>query len=139
MNLKNLVAVSGMSGLHRMAANRANGLIIEDLSSGKRSFVPARKHQFTPLESTGIYIEDGDTVELEKVFQSILDKLADTPIADPNANPETLHKYFRTILPNYDQDRVHTSDIKKVIKWYHILSETGLLQQTPPSDNDEEE
>lgn len=138
MNLKNLVAVSGMPGLYRMAANRANGLIIEDLTSGKRMFVPARKHQFTPLESTGIYIEDGDTVELEKVFQSVLDNYEKTPPVNPNASAGELHTYFRTILPNYDSDRVHTGDIKTVIKWYNILSETGLLTQAPDDDSEEE-
>ena len=62
MNLEKLVAVSGMSGLYRMAANRSNGLIIEDIKSGKRSFASARKHQFTPLESIAIYTDDGDSV-----------------------------------------------------------------------------
>ncbi len=51
-----------------MAANRGNGLIIEDLASGKKRFASARKHQFTPLESIGIYTDDGDTTELKNVF-----------------------------------------------------------------------
>ncbi|MBK8702880.1 MAG: DUF5606 domain-containing protein [Saprospiraceae bacterium] len=139
MDLKHLVAVSGLPGIFRMAANRANGMIIEDLTNGKKIFVPARKHQFTPLESTGIYIDNGDTTELEKVFQNMMDNAEKTPPINPNASPEELHRYFSVILPNYDRDRVHTGDIKKVIKWYNILGETGLLTQTPAQEESETE
>ena len=55
MNLENIVAVSGMPGLYRMAGSRSNGLIIEDFDTGKKRFASIRKHQFTPLESVSIY------------------------------------------------------------------------------------
>ena len=71
MNLKDLIAVSGISGIFKIAGNRNNGLIIEDLDTGKRKFAPSRKHQFTPLESIAIYTED-DSTELAKVFQNML-------------------------------------------------------------------
>lgn len=59
MNLDKLVAVSGMSGVYRMSANRSNGLIVEEIPTGKLKFASVRKHQFTPLESIGIYTDDG--------------------------------------------------------------------------------
>ena len=135
MNLEKLVAVSGMSGLYRMAANRSNGLIIEDIKSGKRSFASARKHQFTPLESIAIYTDDGDSVELKKVFQSMLDQLEDNPPAVNVANSEALHEYFADILPNYDRVKVHTGDIKKVIKWFSFLHQEGLLADSAGENN----
>jgi hypothetical protein len=71
MNLEKLVAVSGRSGLFRMASNRANGLVVEDLDNGKRFFVSARLHQFTPLASISIYTDtEEETVELKQVFKS---------------------------------------------------------------------
>lgn len=139
MNLENLIAVSGMSGIYRMAANRNNGLIIEDLDSGKRKFAPARRHQFTPLESIGIYTDDGDTVELKTVFRNMLQQIADNPPVSPAAKTETLKEYFADVLPNYDREKVHLGDIKKVIKWFHFLDERGYLTLDTQENQEEEE
>jgi hypothetical protein len=136
MNLENLVAVSGMSGLFKMAGNRNNGLIIEDLDSGKKRFASARKHQFTPLESIAIYTDDGDSTELKNVFRNMLDQLEDNPPASVNGPGDALYDYFEDVLPNYDKDRVHIGDIKKVIKWFSFLNERNLLTTTAA---DEEE
>ncbi|MDP4712204.1 MAG: DUF5606 domain-containing protein [Saprospiraceae bacterium] len=138
MNLEKLVAVSGMSGLYRMAANRSNGLIIEDIKSGKRSFASARKHQFTPLESIAIYTDDGDSVELKKVFQSMLDQITDNPPVVNQADSEALHNYFADILPTYDRVKVHTGDIKKVIKWFNFLHQEGLLASSAEEEETSE-
>jgi len=130
MKLEGLVAVSGLSGLFKMIANRSNGLIVEDLASGKRRFASVRQHQFTPLESIGINTDDGESVELKVVFSSILEKLEATPIVEVNAPNRDLQQYFNEILPNYDRDRVHIGDMKKVIKWFTFLNERGLLAAT---------
>lgn len=127
MKLENLVAVSGLPGVYRMAANRSNGLIIEDLSTGKKRFASSRKYQFTPLESIGIYTDDGDTAELKVVFRNMLDQLEDNPPINPSAPSEELHDYFADVLPTYDRDRVNTGDIKKVIKWFTYLNDSGAL------------
>ncbi len=127
MKLDNLVVVSGLPGVFRMAANRSNGLIVEDPKTGKRRFAPARRHQFTPLESVAIYTDNGDSVPLSKVFQNMRDQLEDTPPVNPNASADELFDYFADVLPNYDRDQVHASDIKKVIKWFTFLNSGGLL------------
>ena len=134
MTLENLVAVSGLPGIYRIAANRDNGLILEDLHDGKRRFASARKHQFTPLESIGIYTDDGESMELVKVFSNMLEQLEDNPPVSPNAKPEELHEYLADVLPTYDRDRVFTGDIKKLIKWFGFLHGHGLL-----TAHDEEE
>lgn len=137
MNLENLVAVSGMPGIYRMAANRSNGLIIEDLKTGKKRFAPARKHQFTPLESISIFTDDGDSAELKRVFRGMLEQLAENPPVNTNANPEEIHAYFAKVLPKYDRDRVFTGDIKKVIKWFNYLNGQGLLSLESESNEEE--
>ena len=139
MNLEKLVAVSGMPGVYKTIATRNNGIIIEDLDSGKRRFASARKHQFTPLESVGIYTDDGDTSELKKVFQNILDQISDNPIVDHNSDPKVLHEYFSDILPNYDKDKVHIGDIKKVIKWFNFLNGKGFLNQATEEEKSKTE
>jgi len=139
MNLKNLVAVSGMSGIYRIAANRNNGLIIEDLITGKKKFASARRHQFSPLESIAIYTDDGDSVEIKKVFQKMLEQIDDNPPVSANSRPEELHEYFTDVLPNYDKDQVRTGDIKKVIKWFEFLQENDLFSAGDEEPGDEEE
>ena len=135
MKLDNLISVSGMSGLYKMAANRSNGLIIEDIDTGKKRFASIRKHQFTPLESIAIYTDDGDSLELKYVFRNMLDQIEDNPPVDAKSKPEELHNYFADILPTYDRDRVMTGDIKKLIKWFNFLKARDLLNV----DNVEEE
>jgi hypothetical protein len=138
MKIEEFVAVSGLSGLYKMVANRNNGLIVADLDSGKRKFAPARKHQFTPLASIGIYTNDGDTAELKKVFRTMLEKIDSNPPVSANASAVELNDYFADILPEYDEDRVYTSDIKKVIKWFNFLHERSLLSLTDDSSDEEE-
>lgn len=146
MNLENLVAVSGMPGLYRIAANRQNGLIVEDLATGKRKFAPARKHQFTPLESIAVFTDDGESTELKNVLRNMLDQFDDHPPVNPNATTEELYEYFADVLPNYDRDRVFPGDIKKIIKWFNFLKENGNLtadpepepETTPQPDVDQE-
>ncbi|MDX1666906.1 MAG: DUF5606 domain-containing protein [Saprospiraceae bacterium] len=129
MNLENIISVSGMPGLYRVVGNRNNGLIIEELETGKRRFASARRHQFTPLESIAIFTDDGDSIELATVFRNMLQQYEDNPPEDPGADPEKLEEYFADVLPTYDRDRVFTRDIKKVIKWFNLLKENGLLEE----------
>jgi len=140
MNLKDFVAVSGLSGIYRMAANRNNGLIIEDLDTGKKRFASARTHQFTPLESIAIYTDDDDSIELAKVFSNMQDQAEDNPIPAGNSKANVLREYFKDILPNHDRDRVHVSDIKKVVKWYSFLAERDMLNlpEDAPETTEEE-
>ncbi|WMX12654.1 MULTISPECIES: DUF5606 domain-containing protein [unclassified Aureispira] len=128
MNLEKLVAVSGRSGIYKMAANRPNGLIIEDLDTGKKFFAPSRRHQFTPLESISIYTDTEEaTVELKAVFISMLTQLESNPPVATKASSVEIKNYFEGILPEYDRDKVLVSDIKKLIKWFNFLNERGLL------------
>ena len=138
MNLEKLVAVGGLPGLFRVVANRSNGLIIEDLDSGKRRFASSRQYQFTPLESIAIYTDDGESTELKNVFRSMLDQLEDHPPVELSSTPEVLFEYFSDVLPNYDRDRVHTGDLKKVIKWFNFLKGKDLLAEQATAAEEEE-
>jgi hypothetical protein len=134
MNLEDFVAVSGLPGIFKLAANRSNGLIVEDLDNGKKRFVSARKHQFTPLASIGIYTLT-DTEELKVIFKTMLDQLADNPPPALNVPASEILTYFKSILPNFDSDRVYVSDIKKVVKWFSFLNERNLLQSEEVTEN----
>jgi len=128
MSLEKLVVVGGIPGVHKVAANRSNGLIIENLDTGKKRFAPSRKHQFTPLESITIYTEDDDeTLELAKVFQNMYAKLAEVPLVKVNVSNDEMKAYFADIIPNYDRDRVYIGDMKKIVKWFTFLNERSLI------------
>ena len=137
MNIKNIVAVSGLPGLFKLAATKNNGLLVSDLDTGKTRFCSVRQHQFTPMETVALYT-DTDTTEISVVLQTMLDKEAELPIPSPNASHKDLQKYFEVILPDYDRDKVFHSDMKKVIKWFNFLNERGLLTAEPDKTGEEE-
>jgi len=134
MKLDKYIAVSGFPGLYELVNTRSNGLLIGDLDTGKTKFVSTRKHQFTPLGTIAIYTFD-DATELKVIFKTISEQMDSNPIIDINESSANIRSYFENILPDYDPDRVHVSDIKKVIKWYNFLDGKGLLDFS----NDEEE
>lgn len=135
MNLEALVAVSGMQGIYKVVGNRANGLILEDLDTGKRKFAPTRLHQFSPLESISIYTYQ-DAVPLKDIFTKLKSTMDINPPIPFNSPNDELADYFRSILNDYDEDKVKISDIKKVLRWFEFLNERGFLDL---NDDDEEE
>ena len=135
MDLEKFVAVSGLPGLYKLINTRANGILISDPDTGKTRFVSARQHQFTPLATVGIYTFD-DTVELEKVFGLMKKMEAEHPVIEPASNPASLREYFEKVLPEHDPDKVHISDIKKLIKWYEFLNSRGLIELSVSSEEE---
>ena len=127
MNLEKYVVVSGMSGVHKLVTTRNNGLLVQIIDSGKTKFCSTRTHQFTPLSTVGIYTLE-DTIELSKVFEAIKAKLPTAPPVDINAPKHEIEQYFESIVPDYDEDKVYISDMKKVIKWFNFLNERNLLE-----------
>lgn len=134
MKLKELIAVSGLPGLFKMAGSRANGIIIEDLDTGKRKFVPSRKHQFSPLETISIFTMN-DSESLLDVLRKMHVMKEDLPIVPAKSSNDELRSYFAQILPEHDSDRVFPRDIQKIIKWYDFLHTRQLLDKI----SDEEE
>jgi hypothetical protein len=122
MNLENIVSVSGLPGLYQLVATRQNGLLIESFETKKRQFVSIRKHQFTPLVSIGIYTY-ADVINIDDVFNKVEEGSSANPIPDHNAKADELRTWFRTIISDHDEDRVHINDIRKVIKWYNFLKQ----------------
>lgn len=139
MNLEKVVAVSGLPGLYNLVATRSNGLIIEDMDNGSRKFVSVREHAFTPLASVSIFTYD-DPVEIDKIFAVMQAKLTEQdPAAIIQKSNQDISAYFEVILPDYDKDRVHIGDMKKVLKWFTFLQERQLLTSNEVDAKQEEE
>ena len=135
MNLKDLLAVSGMPGLYKLSSSRNNGLVVQNIDDDKTQFCSIRKHQFTPMETVAIYTMS-DTIEIKDVFQRMLDQLEDNPPVNVKGDKAVIREYFEDIIPEYDKDRVYIGDMIKVIKWFNFLNDRGYLTATAA---DEEE
>ncbi len=128
IEVKNMVAVGGLSGVYKLVTARNNGLIIEDFDTKERKFVSTRQHQFSPFETISIYT-DTDSVALGDVFQNMKDQLESNPVPSEKSESPVLREYFIKVLPEHDRYRVHISDIKKVIKWFTFLNNRNLINE----------
>jgi hypothetical protein len=123
--LKGILAISGQSGLFKVLSEGKNSVIVESLLTGKRSTVYTDA-KMSALEDIAIYTSQED-LPLRKVFKKIADKENGGRAMDAKNSPEELKKYFAEVLPDYDKEKVYFSDIKKVISWYNLLQDKGML------------
>lgn len=136
MNLEPYISVSGEGGLFKLVATRTNGLVLENLDMpGKARFYSTRKHQFTPLGTVAIYTLE-DSTPLVDIFKTMQTNLEKTPPVSIKSEKHIIEEYFESILPSYDEDRVSTKDMKKVIKWFVKLNDMGLLIDAPDSEEE---
>jgi hypothetical protein len=136
MNLKGIISVSGMSGLYKILAQTKNGLIAESLVDGKRQPIYSND-KVSSLEDISIYGNNED-IPLKEVFKSIKEKLSGTNVPDGKTDPKEMRSVFASCVPHFAEDRVYTSDIKKVFSWYTLLNNSGILdlaEEEEASDN----
>ena len=139
MKYKELVAVTGLSGLYQLLTTKSDGAIVKSLSDNTTKFISARKHNVTPLDSIEVYTT-GDNVRLQIVFQKMLEN--ETTIVPVNVKTATnaeIKTYFTNIFSEFDQERVYVSDMKKMLKWYELLKEKNLLVFNETEENTTEE
>ena len=123
--LKEILSVSGKSGLFKLISQGKNMFVAESLIDKKRIPVYARD-KVVSLGDIAIYTEEED-VPLEIVLANIKEKENGTKIEiKSNIQPNELRAYFKEVLPGFDEDRVYPSDIKKVMTWYNILINAGI-------------
>ena len=134
--LKGILAISGQSGLFKMVAESKNNIIVESLDTQKRIPVYSSS-KVSGLEDIAIYTHSSD-VPLKNVFKSIYEKENGGKAISHKSSGQELKSYFEKILPEYDQERVYVSDIKKVLMWYNILQEKEMLDFTEETEEEEQ-
>jgi hypothetical protein len=123
--LKDILAISGEPGLYKLVSKNAKGVIIENLETKKRMpYYNATK--ISSLEDIAIFTEDDDK-PLNEILQAIKDKENGGQAIDHKSAKEDLISYFKEIVPDYDEDRVYASHIKKIVNWYNILQKNDLM------------
>ena len=129
MDLSKIVTIAGRPGLYQVKSQSVGKIIVESLIDGKCTPAFARE-RMSSLEEISIYSVDEDR-PLKEVFRSIHEKMGDKVDFDAKkATNDQLKAKFLEIMPDYDQDAVYPSDMKKVFLWYQMLMNKGLLDFT---------
>ena len=135
--LKTILSISGKPGLYKLISQAKNMLIVESLQTGKRQ--PAYAHEkIISLGDIAIFTDEDD-VPLGEVLNAIKTKEngAKVSLDIKKADNEALRAYLAEVLPNFDRERVYTTDIKKLISWYNLLIETGNADFVGEKKSDE--
>lgn len=123
MTLAEIASVSGKGGLYKVIATTKSGLILESLDEAKSKLVATGNHRISILHEISIYTTTKEgTVGLADVLSKIHKSFGDDPGVDPESDGSELKAFLKSVLPEFDEDRVYVSDIKKLVKWYGILT-----------------
>ena len=126
MQLSGIISISGKPGLSKIVSQTRTGLIVESLQDGKRSAVHGAE-RVSSLEDISIYTYEEDML-LTEVFTIMLKAAENKAILSHKSSSEELKNYLKSVIPNYDEERVYVSDIKKLIQWYNLLLEKDMLK-----------
>lgn len=125
MELKEILAISGAPGLYKYVAQGKSGIIVEALADGHRTMVGGTT-KVSALGDIAVFTQSSE-VPLSDVFQSVYDHQAGRPVAlTSKSSPDELKGFMSSVLPDYDTERVHNSDIKKIAQWYNALIGAGM-------------
>jgi hypothetical protein len=120
MELKDIVAINGKPGLFEIKAQSKGGIIVQSLLDNKKFPITAM-HNISALNEISIFTYE-DEVPLRIIFKTIGEKEQGKESISHKESGKVLTSFFREILPNFDEERVYTSNIKKVLQWYNLLA-----------------
>jgi Domain of unknown function (DUF5606) len=136
MEYNKIIAVTGLPGLYELLSSKTDGAIVRSLDDKSTRFVASRVHNFSHLESIEIYTvrENVNLVEVLKAMEASGEKLPD------EKDNAVLKAYFSKVYPDLDFDRVYSSDLKKMVKWYVVLKDNNIeIKLSEPAEEEAEE
>ncbi|MEJ8756063.1 DUF5606 domain-containing protein [Pontibacter sp. H259] len=124
IDLRQVAAISGMNGLYRVVAPTRTGVIVESLSDKPQRMVAQARQRMSLLDEISIYTKDEETtVPLAEVFERINEKFGDDlPLSEKPADHE-YKAFLEAVMPDFDEERVYVSDMKKLANWYKIVKQ----------------
>jgi len=135
MQYKEIVSVTGLSGLYQLLTTKSDGAVVRNIDDKAIKFISARQHSVTPIESIEVYTV-GDNVHLHEVFAKMQElEVTVPPIDTKSADNKAIKAYFQSVFPDFDEDRVYVSDMKKMLKWYVLLKKNDLLHFEKVEEN----
>ena len=132
MEFKEILAISGMPGLYKYVAQSTKGIIVESLADGHRMNASATS-RVSALSEISMFTE-GEDIDLAEVFTRMYEYNSGKEGLSHKESADKLKAYFGEVLPEYDRERVHVSDIKKALAWYNILVAAGLKEFKLPEE-----
>ncbi|MFS4483265.1 DUF5606 domain-containing protein [Hyunsoonleella sp. 2307UL5-6] len=138
MGLEKILSISGKPGLYKLVTQTRGGFVAESLIDGKRLSI-SLQNNVSVLSEIAIY-----TLTEEVPLYKVLDKIRDKENSKlcsvkPKDSKDKLEEYFFDVLPDYDEDRVYVSDIKKIVQWYNLLQQHDMLSLLDDNSSQEEE
>jgi hypothetical protein len=130
MNLEKILAITGKPGLYALKVQTRSGFVAESLIDGKKITVGLRNN-VSLLSEISMYTHSEEK-PLAEVMRNIAVKENNGPALSHKEDNDKLIAYFKEVLPDYDEDRVYPSDIKKVLNWYNMLQAKGLVSKEAP-------
>jgi hypothetical protein len=135
MDLTKILSISGRPGLYKVISQAKQAVIVESLTDQKR--FPVFGHEkISSLEEISIFTT-GEDRSLKEILKSIYEKLNGQPAIDARGDNKALAAAFLELVPDYDQQRVYISDIRKIISWYNLLLQHNLLDFSEPETKNE--
>lgn len=135
MELKDILAISGQPGLFKYVAQSQRGVIVESLLDGKRMNAAATA-RVSSLTEISMFTE-GEDIPLANVFTNIWNYTEGKEAISHKESADKITAEFAKVLPEYDRERVHVSDMKKCFAWYNLLVKAGFTEFKLPSYNEE--
>ncbi len=124
MELTEIASISGKGGLYKVVKPGKTGVLLESLDVAKNKVVAGASQRMSLLSEISIYTTTKEgTAALQDVLKKINKNFGTDLGVDANSDANELKSFLKSVLPEYDQDRVYVSDIKKLVKWYSILLE----------------
>lgn len=134
--LEKILSVSGKPGIYKLLAGGKSTVVVESLIDGKRMPVhPTQK--VSSLSDISIFTLEDD-MPLKEVLLKAKEAFDGGPAPDGKSDGKVLQAAMLKVLPNYDRDRVYTSDIKKFFQWYNILQSKDMLEFADVVEEEEE-
>jgi len=126
MDLTGILSISGYGGLYKLIKQTKTGFIVESMVDQKRMQAFASS-KISTLEDIAIFTETGE-IHFKKVLKTIFEQENGKPLSlNVRSSNEDLKTFFEKVIPDYDREKVYVSDIKKVVLWYNLLLEKGLI------------
>jgi flagellar hook-length control protein FliK len=137
MNLRGIVAVSGRPGLFKLVGQNKAGYVLESLDAQKAKIVAnVSNTKLASLEDITVYGQEDD-LKLVDVLTNIAAAKGEVP--DSKADVATLKAFFEEVAPKHDEEKVYTSDMKKIVSWYHLLKDMPLFSEEALPTSEEHE
>jgi len=137
MGLDKILAISGKPGLYKLVAQTRGGFVAESLIDNKRISVSVQQN-VSVLSDIAVYTLT-EEIPLKQVLTNIKEKeKGELTSVKPKESKDKLEEYFFDVLPDYDEDRVYASDIKKILQWYNLLQQHNMLELLDVKKDEEE-